>query len=59
MHNKLTVLTQIFGQQGAFQVTAEGVLRRKHKRLINNEAFCMYTRSPGLYVPHLDDKSSS
>lgn len=58
MHNKLAVLTQIFGQQGAFQVTAEGVLRRKHKRLINNEAFCMY-RSSGRYVPHLDDKSSS
>lgn len=32
MHNELAVLTQIFGQQGAFQVTAEGVLRRKHKR---------------------------
>lgn len=32
MHNELTVLTQIFGQQGALQITAEGVLRRKQGR---------------------------
>lgn len=29
MYDELTVLTQILGQQGALQITAEGVLRSK------------------------------
>lgn len=37
MHNELTVLTQIFGQQGALQITAEGVLRQKQERHNTNE----------------------
>lgn len=31
MHDELTVLAQVFGQQGTLQVTAEGVLRTNRK----------------------------
>lgn len=31
MHNELTVPAQVFGQQGALHVTAQGVLRRRQQ----------------------------